>query len=77
MSTTASDNEQAVIKTTYGEMRIAFWPDVAPKTVENFQKLAKEADFNDLSYIGRRKKDRAFGRFLHTFKKRKDGRGQD
>ena len=45
--------------------------------LRNFLKLQKEADFNELSYIDRRKKDRAFGRFLHTYKKQKDGRGQD
>lgn len=43
-----SDNKEevAVIKTDAGEMVIEFWPDVAPKTVENFKKLAKE-DFYD------------------------------
>jgi peptidyl-prolyl cis-trans isomerase B (cyclophilin B) len=30
-------NEVAVITTTEGEMVIEFWPDVAPKTVENFK----------------------------------------
>jgi peptidyl-prolyl cis-trans isomerase B (cyclophilin B) len=34
-------NEVAVIKTSAGEMVIEFWPDVAPKTVENFKKLAR------------------------------------
>ena len=43
----------------------------------NFLKLQKEADFNDLSYVDRRKKDREFGRFLHAYKKRKDGKCQD
>ena len=38
--------EQAIIKTAYGEMTVAFWPDVAPKTVENFKKLAN-AKFYD------------------------------
>jgi ribosome biogenesis GTPase len=51
--------------------------ELSEEHLRNFQKLQKEADFNDLSYIDRRKKDRAFGRFLHTYKKRKDGRGQD
>ncbi len=32
--------EVAVIKTNKGEMVAEFWPDVAPKTVENFKKLA-------------------------------------
>jgi peptidyl-prolyl cis-trans isomerase B (cyclophilin B) len=39
-------HETAVIKTTEGEMVIEFWPDVAPKTVENFKKLAKEGFYN-------------------------------
>ena len=34
--------EVAVIKTTEGEMVIEFWPEVAPKTVENFKALAKQ-----------------------------------
>jgi peptidyl-prolyl cis-trans isomerase B (cyclophilin B) len=34
-------NEVAVIKTTAGEMVIELWTDVAPKTVENFKKLAR------------------------------------
>ncbi len=38
----AKTDQVAVIKTSAGEMVIAFWPDVAPKTVENFKKLANE-----------------------------------
>ena len=34
--------ENAIIKTSYGDMTIAFWPEVAPKHVENFKKLARE-----------------------------------
>jgi peptidyl-prolyl cis-trans isomerase B (cyclophilin B) len=33
-------NELAQITTTEGEIVIEFWPDVAPKTVENFKTLA-------------------------------------
>jgi ribosome biogenesis GTPase len=51
--------------------------ELSEEHLRNFLKLQKEADFNDLAYIDRRKKDRAFGRILHTYKKRKDGRGQD
>jgi peptidyl-prolyl cis-trans isomerase B (cyclophilin B) len=36
----ASNNEVAVIKTSEGDMVIQFWPDVAPKTVQNFKTLA-------------------------------------
>jgi len=35
MSENKTPNEQAVLKTSLGEMTVAFWPDVAPKTVEN------------------------------------------
>jgi peptidyl-prolyl cis-trans isomerase B (cyclophilin B) len=38
--------EFAVLKTSSGEMVIEFWPDVAPKTVENFKNLA-QAGFYD------------------------------
>lgn len=37
---TVSTNDVAVIKTSLGEMVLEFWPDVAPKTVENFKTLA-------------------------------------
>ena len=50
MSTTASNTEQAVIKTAYGEMTIGFWPDVAPKTVENFKKLAREGFYDGTAF---------------------------
>lgn len=39
-----TSNEVAVIKTSEGEMVVQFWNDAAPKTIENFQKLAR-ADF--------------------------------
>ena len=39
-------NEVAVIKTTEGEMVIEFWPDVAPKTVENFKTLARKGFYD-------------------------------
>jgi peptidyl-prolyl cis-trans isomerase B (cyclophilin B) len=38
--------EVAVVKTNKGEMVLEFWPDVAPKTVANFKKLAN-AKFYD------------------------------
>ncbi len=50
MSTTAPANEHAVIKTAYGEMTLAFWPDVAPKTVENFKKLAREGFYDGTAF---------------------------
>jgi peptidyl-prolyl cis-trans isomerase B (cyclophilin B) len=42
--------EVAVIKTSYGEMTIAFWPDVAPKTVENFKKLARAGFYDGTAF---------------------------
>ena len=39
-------NEVAVIKTVAGDMVIEFWPDVAPKTVENFKTLAKKGFYD-------------------------------
>src|SRR5947208_4326082 len=39
-------NEVAVIQTTEGTMVIEFWPDVAPKTVENFKTLAKKGFYD-------------------------------
>lgn len=40
----------AVIKTTKGEMVIKFWPDKAPKTVENFKKLASEKFYDGTAF---------------------------
>ncbi len=42
----AATKEVAVIKTTAGEMVAEFWPDVAPKTVENFKSLANKGFYD-------------------------------
>jgi peptidyl-prolyl cis-trans isomerase B (cyclophilin B) len=42
--------EVAVIKTAEGEMVIEFWPDVAPKTVENFKALAKKGFYDGTAF---------------------------
>src|SRR5437762_3603793 len=39
-------NEVAVIKTNEGEMVVQFWTDAAPKTIENFKKLARSGFYN-------------------------------
>jgi peptidyl-prolyl cis-trans isomerase B (cyclophilin B) len=39
-------NEVAVIKTSEGEMVAQFWSNAAPKTVENFKKLAREGFYD-------------------------------
>jgi ribosome biogenesis GTPase len=36
---------------------------------QSYLKLKKETDFHDLSYAGRRRKDRSFGRFVKSAKK--------
>jgi peptidyl-prolyl cis-trans isomerase B (cyclophilin B) len=46
MSTPVKTNEVAVITTTEGEMVIEFWPEVAPKTVENFKTLANKGFYD-------------------------------
>jgi peptidyl-prolyl cis-trans isomerase B (cyclophilin B) len=43
-------NEIAIIKTTEGEIQIEFWADVAPKTVENFKKLAKQGFYDGTAF---------------------------
>ncbi|MGO8675185.1 MAG: peptidylprolyl isomerase [Limisphaerales bacterium] len=42
--------ELAVVKTSSGEMVIELWPDVAPKTVENFKNLAKEGFYDGTAF---------------------------
>lgn len=42
--------EVAVIKTSAGEMVIELWPDVAPKTVENFKTLAKKGFYDGTAF---------------------------
>lgn len=39
-------SEVAQITTTEGEMVIEFWPDVAPRTVENFKTLAQKGFYD-------------------------------
>jgi peptidyl-prolyl cis-trans isomerase B (cyclophilin B) len=45
-----ASQEVAIIDTTDGEMVIEFWPDVAPKTVENFKSLARAGFYNGTSF---------------------------
>ena len=47
---TAASTEVAVLKTSYGEMTISFWPDVAPATVENFKKLARAGFYDGTAF---------------------------
>ena len=50
VSTPATPNEVAIIKTAKGEMVVEFWSDVAPKTVENFKKLAKDGFYDGTAF---------------------------
>jgi peptidyl-prolyl cis-trans isomerase B (cyclophilin B) len=40
------NNEVAVLTTTEGELVVEFWPEVAPKTVENFKTLARQGFYD-------------------------------
>jgi peptidyl-prolyl cis-trans isomerase B (cyclophilin B) len=46
----ASANAVAVLKTSEGEMVVEFWPDVAPKTVENFKTLANKGFYDGTAF---------------------------
>src|SRR5215470_5644846 len=43
-------NEVAVLKTSEGDMVLEFWPDVAPKTVENFKTLARKGFYDGTAF---------------------------
>jgi peptidyl-prolyl cis-trans isomerase B (cyclophilin B) len=45
-SVSNNNDEVAVVKTSEGEMVLEFWPDVAPKHVENFKKLARQGFYD-------------------------------
>jgi peptidyl-prolyl cis-trans isomerase B (cyclophilin B) len=45
-----SKNEVAVITTSAGEMTVELWPDVAPKTVENFKNLARQGFYDGTAF---------------------------
>ena len=44
------DDEQAVIETEFGKITIRFYPDVAPRHVENFKKLTREKFYDGLAF---------------------------
>ena len=45
-----NEKEVAALKTSAGEMVVEFWPEVAPKTVENFKKLAKDGFYDGTAF---------------------------
>jgi peptidyl-prolyl cis-trans isomerase B (cyclophilin B) len=42
--------EVAVLKTNDGEIVVEFWPEVAPKTVANFKRLAREGFYDGTAF---------------------------
>ena len=46
----SKDQKVAVISTTFGDMVVEFFPDIAPKHVENFQILAEEGYYNGTTF---------------------------
>ncbi len=50
MSTPQSTDDVAVIETSQGRMVLEFWSDVAPKTVENFKKLASQGFYDGTAF---------------------------
>jgi len=41
---------RAIIHTNYGDMTVEFWPEVAPRTVDNFLKLSRENFYNGTAF---------------------------
>ena len=50
MKNAPSSAPRAIIHTTAGDLTVEFWPEVAPKTVENFLKLAKAGFYNGTAF---------------------------
>jgi peptidyl-prolyl cis-trans isomerase B (cyclophilin B) len=50
MLTASSANEVVVLDTSEGQMVIELWPDTAPKTVENFKKLARSGFYDGTAF---------------------------
>lgn len=50
MSNPTATDEVALIKTSAGDLIVEFWSDVAPKTVENFKKLARQGFYDGTAF---------------------------
>ena len=46
----ASNEQVATIKTTMGDLKIKLFPEIAPKAVENFVKLAESGYYNGIIF---------------------------
>lgn len=51
--------------------------ELAEEHLRSYLKLRRESEFHELSQAERRQKDRAFGRFLHVYKKGKGRAGRE
>ena len=49
-SSAAGATPRAIIHTNFGDMTVEFWPDVAPRTVENFLKLSREKFYDGTAF---------------------------
>jgi len=49
-SSAAGATPRAIIHTNYGDMTVEFWPDVAPRTVDNFLKLSREKFYDGTAF---------------------------
>ena len=50
--------------------------EIDPEHYENFTKLKKESEFNQMSYTEKRKKDKDFGKFIKNYNKTKNKSGK-
>jgi len=46
----AAKSEVAIITTNLGQLVVGFWPDVAPNTVANFKKLARQGFYDGTAF---------------------------
>ena len=49
-TSSSGNDEVAMIQTSEGNMVVQFWSDAAPKTIENFKKLARSGFYNDTTF---------------------------
>ena len=50
MKDSSAGTPRAIIHTNYGDMTVEFWPDVAPRTVDNFLKLSREKFYDGSAF---------------------------
>lgn len=50
MSASNTGQETVTLKTSLGDMTFAFWPELAPGTVENFKKLVREGFYDGTAF---------------------------